>query len=81
MSAKRHVYIGTDGGATTSKVGGVWDDGTVISTQLVQRPTGALNGPVAVVRGWVDAITDYLALHGLEWDSGSGRWSRHSWSL
>ncbi len=72
MSAKRHVYIGTDGGATTSKVGGVWDDGTVISTRLLQRPTGALNGPEAVVRGWVDAITDYLALHGLEWDQVRG---------
>jgi len=33
------VYIGTDGGATTSKVGGVWSDGSTISTKLLQAPT------------------------------------------
>jgi hypothetical protein len=28
----RDVYIGTDGGATTSKVAGVWADGQAVST-------------------------------------------------
>ena len=72
MSAKRYVYIGADGGATTSKIGGVWDDGTIISTRLLQRPTGSINGPMAVVRGWVAAITDYLAQHGLAWNQVRG---------
>jgi glucokinase len=72
MSTQRPVYIGTDGGATTSKVGGVWDDGTVISTRLLQRPTETLAGPQAVVRGWVEGLTDYLGQNGLTWDQVRG---------
>ncbi|HWQ11808.1 MAG TPA: ROK family protein [Roseiflexaceae bacterium] len=72
MTATRHVYIGTDGGATTSKVGGVWEDGTVISTRLLQRPTGSSQGPAAVVRGWVEAITEYLEQNGLDWEQVRG---------
>jgi glucokinase len=72
MSAERPVYIGTDGGATTSKVGGVWDDGTTVSTKLLQRPTNSEGGPGAVVAGWVAAITDYLAQNGLTWDQVQG---------
>jgi glucokinase len=72
MSAERHVYIGTDGGATTSKVGGVWHDGTVVSTRLLQRPTGSALGPQAVVAGWVASITEYLKEHGLSWDQVEG---------
>jgi glucokinase len=72
MSAGRPVYVGTDGGATTSKVGGVWEDGTTISTRLLQRPTNALHGPGAVVRGWVEAIADYLGQNGLTWEQVQG---------
>lgn len=72
MSVTRHIYIGTDGGATTSKVGGVWDDGTTISTKLLQRPTGSANGPLGVVRGWVGMINDYLEQNGLNWNMVSG---------
>jgi glucokinase len=72
MSTPRPVYIGTDGGATTSKVGGVWDDGTAISTRLLQRPTETLAGPQTVVRGWVEGITDYLGQNGLTWDQVRG---------
>ncbi|MEN9933550.1 MAG: hypothetical protein RLZZ387_129 [Chloroflexota bacterium] len=68
----RNIYIGTDGGATTSKVGGVWEDGTTISTTLLQRPTGSSGGPEAVVRGWVESITEYLAQNGLSWDQVQG---------
>src|SRR5439155_27067109 len=39
MASKPDVYIGTDSGATMSKVGGVWADGRTISTRLSQRPT------------------------------------------
>jgi len=71
-STKRGIFIGTDSGATTSKVGGVWDDGVIISTKLLQRPTNALQGPVAVVRGWVDAISDFLKQQGQTWDQVEG---------
>lgn len=72
MSAARTVYIGTDGGATTSKVGGVWDDGSTISTTLLQRPTNSHLGPEAAVHSWIEAITGYLEQNGLSWDQVAG---------
>ncbi len=72
MSANQAVYIGTDGGATTSKIGGVWDDGTTVSTRLLQRPTRAQEGPVAVVHSWVNAISEYLEQNSLRWDQVHG---------
>ena len=72
MSAAQPVYVGTDGGATTSKVGAVWGDGTAVSTRLVQRPTNAQEGPDAVVHGWVEGINDYLKQNGLTWDQVHG---------
>lgn len=70
--AARPVFIGTDFGATTSKVGGVWDDATPVSTELLQRPTNSQMGPEAVVGGWVEAITAYLERSGLEWSAVQG---------
>lgn len=72
MDALQPVCIGTDGGATTSKVGGVWGDGTTISNTLLQSPTNAQAGPEAVVRGWTAAISAYLEQHGLVWDQVQG---------
>jgi glucokinase len=72
MAVERHIYLGTDGGATTSKVGGVWRDGTVVSTKLLQRPTGSSEGPAAVVDGWVASIGEYLSLNQLSWDQVEG---------
>jgi glucokinase len=66
------IYIGTDGGATTSKVGGVWSDGSTISTKLLQASTKASDGPEAVVRSWVKAIDAYLTSNSLTWDQVSG---------
>jgi glucokinase len=63
MSGNRHVYIGTDSGATTSKTAGVWVDGTFVSTKLLQRPTNSDAGPGAVVEGWIEAISEYLQLN------------------
>jgi glucokinase len=68
MTTDRPVYIGTDCGATTSKVGGVWGDGSTISTRLLQQPTNAELGPETVIAGWVEAVSDYLEQHGLVWD-------------
>lgn len=67
----RQIFIGTDCGATMSKVGGVWSDGTTISTKLLQRPTSSDKGPAAVVGGWIQAITEYLADNGLSWQQVS----------
>jgi glucokinase len=67
MPASAPVFIGTDGGATTSKVGAVWADGSTVSTQLLQRSTNAHLGPQAVVDSWADAVVAYLAQHDLTW--------------
>jgi glucokinase len=72
MSNHKAVYIGTDSGATTSKTAGVWDDGTAISTKLLQKPTDAQKGTDAVVRGWVHGISDYLEQNKLNWDQVQG---------
>jgi len=72
MNKLQQIFIGTDSGATTSKVGGVWDDGTIISTKLLQRSTNAQQGPAAVVQGWIEAITHFLKLNGLTWDQVNG---------
>jgi glucokinase len=72
MSAAQAVYIGTDSGATTSKIGGVWSDGTTVSTNLLQRPTGSEQGPQAAVAGWVEAISAYLEQNSLSWENVQG---------
>ncbi len=68
----REVYIGTDGGATTSKVAGVWSNGEAVSTKLLQRPTNADAGPDALMATWADAITEYLAVNNLSWHDVRG---------
>jgi glucokinase len=68
----RSIYVGTDGGATTSKVGAVWSDGSTVSTRLLQRPTNSADGPQATVRGWVAGITEYLGQNELTWDQVHG---------
>ena len=66
------IYIGTDGGATTSKVGGVWSDGSTISTKLLQSSTNSTQGPETVVRSWVEAIDTYLSKNDLTWEQVGG---------
>jgi glucokinase len=68
----RDVYIGTDGGATTSKVAAVWASGEAVSTKLLQRPTHADAGPDALMATWAAAITDYLDGNGLSWSDVRG---------
>jgi glucokinase len=72
VKSSPRVYLGTDGGATTSKVGGVRHDGTVVSTKLLQRPTNATHGPEAMVAGWIEAAAGYLAQNDLSWDEVEG---------
>lgn len=67
MSDRRQVFIGTDCGATMSKFGGVWDDGTTISTKLLQRPTRSAEGTDAVVDGWIAGVDEYLKDNDIGW--------------
>jgi glucokinase len=71
MSSKE-IFIGTDSGATTSKTGGVWADGSLISHQLRQSSTNSAAGTEAVVRGWVDGVNGFLAENNLTWSQVQG---------
>lgn len=72
MSIPTGVFIGTDSGATTSKTGGVWADGTIISTRLRQSSTNSQLGTTAVVEGWVGGVIGFLADNGLTWEQVRG---------
>ena len=71
-STSRDVYIGTDSGATTSKTGGVWADGTPITLKLRQSSTNSQLGTAAVVAGWVEGVEGFLADNQLSWDQVRG---------
>jgi predicted NBD/HSP70 family sugar kinase len=68
MSQK--IFIGTDSGATTSKIAAVWESGEAVSTKLLQRPTE--KGRDAVVSGWIAGITEFLAQNNLDWSQVRG---------
>jgi glucokinase len=72
MSGKRKVFIGTDSGATSSKTGGVWGDGSTISTKLAQQSTNAQEGTAAVVRGWINGVEEFLKRNELVWEQVDG---------
>ncbi len=67
MTTQQPIYIGTDGGATTTKIGGVWADASPISTTLLQSPTNGESGPDAVIQGWVQGVDTYLRNNNLSW--------------
>ena len=69
---KTHVYLGTDSGATTSKTGGIWADGSIVSHKLMQSSTNAQAGRDAVIKGWVQGAVDFLAANQLTWDNVLG---------
>ena len=72
MNPPRNIFIGTDCGATTSKIAGVWGNGEAITTKLLQRPTNAQNGTDAVITGWISAIGEFLAENNLSWAQVEG---------
>lgn len=72
MGNEDMVFIGTDSGATTSKVGGVWMDGSPISLKLSQKPTDAQKGKDAIMAGWIAAVETYLGENGLGWQHVGG---------
>ena len=72
MSSTRKIFIGTDSGATTSKIAAVWENGEPVTKKLQQQPTPALNGTGAVVSGWIAGINNFLAANGLTWAQVAG---------
>jgi glucokinase len=66
------VYLGTDCGATTSKIVALYEDGTPVSMNLLQRKTRADEGREGIIRGWIAAVEEYLAEHKLSWDQVKG---------
>jgi predicted NBD/HSP70 family sugar kinase len=72
MNSPKAVFIGSDSGATTSKTGGVWADGSMVSLRLRQSPTNSSDGTAAVVSGWIQGVEGFLAENGLAWDQVAG---------
>ena len=72
MNSSKAVFIGTDSGATTSKTGGVWADGSMVSMTLRQSPTDAQAGTAAVVKGWVRGVDGFLSENSLTWEQVEG---------
>lgn len=66
------VYLGTDCGATTSKIVALYEDGTPVSMELLQRKTRADEGREGIIKGWISAVDEYLAQHKLSWQQVAG---------
>jgi len=67
-----NIFIGTDSGATTSKIAAVRENGEAITTRILQRPTNAQSGREAVISGWIAGINEFLAQNRLEWPQVQG---------
>jgi glucokinase len=68
----KRIFIGTDSGATTSKIAAVGDNGEPVTTKIFQHPTNAQNGREAVIGGWVDAVGAFLQKNNMEWSQVAG---------
>jgi hypothetical protein len=53
---KNHVFIGTDCGATTSKIGAASDTGKTVSRHLFRNPTNSQQGRACA---WIEAPDSY----------------------
>ena len=70
MSKK--VFIGTDSGATTTKLCAVWENGEPVSSKVLQRSTSSEHGRDAVIASWIAGVTDFLAQNNLAWSQVAG---------
>ena len=66
------IFIGTDSGATTSKIAAVWENGEAVTTKLLQRPTNSQNGTEAVITSWISGVGEFLAQNNLTWSQVAG---------
>lgn len=67
-----NIFIGTDSGATTSKIAAVQENGEPVTTRILQRPTNAQNGRDAVIAAWISSITEFLMQNHLDWSQVQG---------
>jgi len=72
MTDNNTIFIGIDSGATTSKIGAVRADASIVSMDLLQRPTRSEAGPAGVIEAWMGAIVEFLADNNLSWDQVQG---------
>jgi len=72
MSSSQSICIGTDSGATTSKINAVWENEEPVSDKVFQRPTNAQNGTDAVISGWIESINIFLKENHLTWPQVKG---------
>lgn len=72
MSSGPKIFIGTDSGATTSKINAVWETAEPVSHKVFQRPTNAQNGTAAVISGWIESINLFLKDNQLTWTQVQG---------
>lgn len=72
MSSNKSIFIGTDSGATTSKINAVWENEEPVTTKLLQRPTNSQNGTGAVISGWIESIGIFLKENNLTWAQVNG---------
>jgi predicted NBD/HSP70 family sugar kinase len=70
MSKK--VFIGTDSGATTTKLCAVWENGEPVSNKVLQRSTNSENGREGVITSWITGVSDFLAQNNLTWSQVAG---------
>lgn len=66
------IFIGTDSGATTTKIAAVRQDGEPVAYEVLQRPTESAGGRNAVIEGWIGAIDAFLGSHGFSWAQVAG---------
>jgi glucokinase len=72
MSSSKNIFIGTDSGATTSKINAVWENEEPVSNKVFQRPTNSQNGTDAVITGWIESIQIFLKENNLTWAQVNG---------
>jgi glucokinase len=66
------IFIGIDGGATTSKIAAVRGDESTVTLDLQQQPTASESGPSGVIEAWMEGTTRFLERHGLDWQQVQG---------
>jgi predicted NBD/HSP70 family sugar kinase len=70
MSKK--IFIGTDSGATTTKLCAVWENGEPVSNKVLQRSTNSENGRSAVIVSWIAGVSEFLVQNNLQWSQIAG---------
>ena len=66
------IFIGTDSGATTTKLCAVWENGEPVSSKVLQRSTSSEKGRDAVIASWIAGVGDFLAQNNLQWPQVAG---------